>query len=487
MNLAVNFRLILYMCGWVLLFLAAVMLSPVIISLITGDGAHMVFVRSSLIVAAAALVFILQGRNQSRDEVRARDGLATVGIAWLMIGLFGAVPYWVGGVLDTFPDGMFESFSGFSTTGASVIGDIEALPESIIFWRAFSHWLGGMGIIVLMLAVLPFLGLSGVQLFKNESTLGQSKLRPRIAQTAKSLWLIYLVLSCVLLLLLLLGGMEWFDALCHTLSAIATGGFSARNLSIGHYENAFNEVVLTVFMFIGSVNFVLYYQIVLGNWKALFKDAECRVFFLIVVGSSLMVGLSLVLGGFYQGSPSTALRHAFFQVVSVISTTGFTTTDWGTWPHFCQGMLFVLFFVGGCSGSTSGGMKCIRWVLLFKGIHRTLRQHIHPRAVISVRLGGAAVSERMMTAVWSFGAIYFIALSISTLALAAMNIDLLTAISASASAIGNVGLGLGEVGPSANFSGLPGLAKCILSLDMFLGRLEFFALMILFLPEFWRK
>ena len=487
MNLAVNFRLILNMCGWVLLFLAAVMLTPVIISLVTEDGSARVFIVSALMVTALAIILIAQGRHQSRDEVRIRDGLATVGLAWLMIGILGALPYWVGGVFDNFWDGIFESFSGFSTTGASVIGDVEALAPSLIFWRALSHWLGGMGVIVLMLAILPFLGLSGVQLFKNESTLGQQKLRPRVAQTAKILWLIYLALSVILMLLLLVGGMEWFDALCHTLSAIATGGFSARNLSIGHYENAFNEVVLTIFMFIGSVNFALYFQFVRGNWRAPFKNTECRIFFFIVLAASLVVAASLILAGVYQEGPLTALRHAFFQVVSVISTTGFTTADWSNWPNFCQGILFVLFFIGGCSGSTSGGMKCVRWILLFKGIHRTLRQHVHPRAVITVRLGGEAVPESMMTAVWSFGAIYFIVLTVSTLALSAMDLDLLTALSASASAIGNVGLGLGEVGPAGNFSALPGLAKGLLSLNMFLGRLEFFALMILFLPEFWQK
>lgn len=340
---------------------------------------------------------------------------------------------------------------------------------------------------MLVLAIMPFLGFSGVQLFKHESTLGQQKLRPRVAQTAKTLWLIYLVLTLVLALLLLAGGMGWFDALCHSLSAISTGGLSTHSLSIGYYGNAFNEVVLTIFMCIGSINFAIYFQMVRGNWAAPFKNTECRVFLLIVLGASLLVTASLLLAGFYQQNPLTALRHAFFQVVSVISTTGFFTADWSHWPNFCQGMLLLLFFVGGCSGSTSGGMKCVRWILLIKGIHRTLRQHIHPRAVMTVRLGGEAVPESMMTAVWSFGAIYFIVLMVSTLALTAMGMDILSAISASASSIGNVGLGFGGMGPSGNFAALPSLGKGLLSLDMFLGRLEFFALMIFFLPEFWKK
>jgi len=487
MNLAVNFRLIFKLCGWVALFLALVMLLPVIPALIFDDGVAGDFLASSALVALLAGLLIFQGRRQASDEARTRDGLAAVGLAWLMIGLLGALPYWLSGTLPDFWDGVFESFSGFSTTGATVVSDIEILPASILFWRSLSHWLGGMGVIVLMLAVLPFLGLSGVQLFKNESSLGQYKIKPRVAQNAKILWSIYLGLTVILLILLLLGGMGGFDAVCHALSTIATGGFANKNDSIGHFDSAYVEIVLTIFMFLGSLNFALYYQAVSGDWRALFKNSESRVFFGLVVLAGLAVTLSLILARVYPGEILTALRQAFFQVVSVITTTGFSTSNWEEWPHFAQGILFTLFFVGGCSGSTSGGVKCVRWILLFKGIYRTLRQHIHPRAVIPVRLGGQAVPESMMTAVWSFGAIYFIVLAFSTLILAALNIDILTAFSASASAVGNVGIGLGQVGPAENYGHLPGLAKGTLSLGMYLGRLEFFTLLILFMPEFWQR
>ena len=486
MNLAVNFRLVFHMVGWALLGLAGAMLMPVLVALIMEDGSAPVFLKSAAIVGLMALALIIQGARQSREEFRSRDGLATVGLAWLMIGLSGAAPFWISGVCPNFWDGIFESFSGFSTTGATVIASVEALPSSIIFWRALSHWLGGMGVIVLMLAILPFLGFNGVQLFKNESTLGQTKLKPRIAETAKILWLIYLALTIVLLALLKAGGLSWFDAICFGFSAVATGGFAARDLSAGHFNSAYIEIVLAVFMFLGSLNFALYYRVVRGDFKSLWANTECRVFLFIILIAGLLVAWPLIAGG-YHNDGLVSLRHAYFQVVSVISTTGFATADWEAWPHFSQGVLFLLFFVGGCSGSTSGGLKCIRWVLLFKGIYRTLRQHIHPRAVIPVRLGGEAVPESVMTAVWSFGAIYFIALVLSTLALAALDLDLLTSLSASASALGNVGLGLGQVGPAENFSALPGLAKGILSLNMFLGRLEFFSILILFLPEFWQR
>jgi trk system potassium uptake protein TrkH len=307
-----------------------------------------------------------------------------------------------------------------------------------------------------------------------------------VAQTAKALWLIYLGLSVILAVLLRAGGMGWFDALCHTFSGMATGGFANKNASIGHYANAYVEIVLTIFITIASINFALYYQTLRGDRKALFKNTECRVFLAIILISGFLVFLPLSANSVYD-SGWDALREAYFQVASVISTTGFTSADWEQWPHFSQGVLFLLFFVGGCSGSTSGGLKCIRWILLFKGVYRTLRQHIHPRAVFPIRLGGHAVPEAVMTATWAFCAIYFMVVAASTLALAAMNLDILTALSASVSALGNVGIALGTVGPAENFAHLPGAAKGVLSFCMFLGRLELFSLMILFLPDFWRK
>ena len=486
MNLAVNFRLIFYMCGWVVLGLAGVMILPVIPALTTGDGEVGSFLKSAAVAAVLAGFLLVQGHRQNREDIRSRDGLATVGLAWLLIGLIGALPYWFSGSFPSFWDGLFESVSGFSTTGATAAARVETLPASIIFWRSLTNWLGGMGVIVLMLAVLPVFGLSGVQLFKHESTLGQQRVRPRIAQTAKTFWLIYAGLSLTLLLLLLAAGLGWFEALCHTLSTVATAGFSNHSLSVGYYDRPALEFILAIFIILGSLNFALYYQVARGDWKSLFRDTECRVFLLTIALSGTAVTLSLWGSGYYNDLPTT-LRHAFFQVVSVISTTGLTTADWQLWPAFCQGLLFALFFVGGCSGSTSGGMKCVRWILLFKGIHRTLRQQIHPRAVIPVRLGGQAVPEDVMTAVWSFTVIYFLVLTLTTLALTALNLDLVTAFSASAAALGNVGVGLGQLGPLGSYGQFPGLAKGVLILSMFMGRLEFFSLLILFLPEFWKK
>ncbi len=488
-NSAVNLRLVLHLCGWGLLMLAIVFLIPLIPSFIMGDEHHWPFLKSSGITLLFAALLIFQGRKQLHEGIRPRDGLATVGLMWLLIGLFGTLPFLLGESLPNFWDALFESISGFSTTGATVIGEPQDLAPTMRFWRALTHWLGSMGIVVLLLAILPSLGLSGLQLVRNESIYGgQARLKPRLGQTARALWNIYLVLSIICITLLTICGVPFFDALCHGMSAIATGGFANHSNSITHTAGPGVEVIYTVFMFIGSLNFGLFYLMSKGNWKALWHDSETRVYTLIIVIATFLITISLSHSTIYTGESLLAImRHAIFQVVSVISTTGFSTTDWEEWPHFAYGILFVLFFIGGCAGSTSGGIKCIRWILLLKGIHRTLRQHIHPRAVIPVRLGDKAVPETLMTAVWSFGAIYFLTLAASTLALAATDLDLLTALSASASALGNVGLGLSEVGPSDNWSTLPDFAKGVLCLNMFLGRLEFFAIMILLLPDFWRK
>ncbi|MGL4209059.1 MAG: TrkH family potassium uptake protein [Candidatus Adiutrix sp.] len=486
MNLAVNFRLIFNICGWVAFLLAASMLAPLALSWHFADGQFLAFLKAIALVFSIGLFLVLQGQSVAKTEaIKNRDGLAAVALAWLCVGILGATPYWFSGVFSGW-DGIFESFSGFSTTGATVATDIEAISPSILFWRAETHWLGGMGIVVLMLAILPFFGLNGVQLFKNENTLGGGKLKPTIAKTAKILWLIYLGLTALLIGLLLIGGVGWFDAICHAFSTISTGGFSNKNDSIGYYNASYVQVVIGLFMLLGSLNFAFYYRGAQGDWKSIFTNTESRVFLTLIMLSTLAVTVSLTLAGLYPSFGQT-VQSAFFQVVSIISTTGFITVDWDKWPHFSQGVLFMLFFVGGSSGSTSGGLKCVRWILLFKGIHRTLRQHIHPRAVLPVRMGGRAIPEELMTAVWSFFAIYFIALTIATLSLTALGLDIMTSFSAAACAIGNVGLSLGEIGPTGNFAHLPASAKGILSFCMFLGRLEFFALMILFLPEFWRK
>ncbi|MDR2935165.1 MAG: TrkH family potassium uptake protein [Candidatus Adiutrix sp.] len=481
-KLAINPPLIAYLCGLILAFLALIMGLMAGPAFFLGDGAGPAFGLSALIAAGAAGLLIRLGRRRAEtSEIRGRDGLAAVGLAWPLIAAAGALPYALSGLNPGLMDALFESVSGFTTTGATILTHLDELPPSLLLWRALTHWLGGMGVIVLMLAVLPFLGLGGMHLFRNESSLGQVRLRPRVAQTAKILWLIYLGLTAALVILARAGGLSWFEALCNGLSAISTGGFTTRDLSIGHYGHPGLEILFTVFMFLGSLNFALYYQACRGDWRGLFRDAEARVYTLIIILSALLIAASLLAAGL-ELSPWAALRQAFFQVVSVVSTTGFTSADWLKWPGFTQGLLFSLFFLGGCAGSTSGGIKCVRWILVFKGLHRALRQHIRPRAVIGISLGGRPIPERLMTAVWSFWVLYMVVLAASALALTALDLDILSALAASASSLGNVGLDLG-----LGFAPLSSPAKAILILEMLLGRLEFFAILILFQPQFWLR
>ena len=482
-RLAVNPPLVAYLCGLILAFLALIMGLMIGAALWLDDGTWPIFGFSAMAAAGAAGLLLLLGRRQrgAASEVRGRDGLAVVGLAWPLIVLAGALPYLISGLTPSFVDALFESVSGFTTTGASVMAGLDRLPPGLLLWRSLTHWLGGMGVIVLMLAVLPFLGLGGLHLFRNESALGQVRLKPRATQTAKTLWLIYLGLTIILVVLARVLGLTWFEALCNGLSTISTGGFSTREMSIGHYGHPGLETLFAVFMFLGSLNFALYYQAFRGDWRSLFQDTEARVYTLIIILSALLITASLLAAG-HHSSPLTALRHSFFQVVSVSSTTGFSSADWLKWPSFTLGLLFTLFFLGGCTGSTSGGIKCLRWILIFKGLHRDMRQHIHPRAVIGLNLGGRPVPERLMTAIWSFWALYLVVLAASALALTALGLDIFSALTASASALGNVGLDLG-----LGFASLSAPAKSILILEMLLGRLEFFALLILFQPEFWTR
>ena len=434
---------------------------------------------------AAAGLLLAFGRRQKAafQEIRGRDGLAAVGLAWPLISLAGALPYWFSGLSPGFVDALFESVSGFSTTGATLLTGLDQTAPVFLLWRSLSHWLGGMGVIVLMLAVLPFFGLGGLHLFKNDSPLGEVRLKPRISQTAMALWLIYLTLTLSLLLMVRAGGLSWFDSLCHAFSAIATGGFSNYDLSIGHYQHPYLDVAFTLFMFLSSLNFALYYRLVRGDWRSLVQDPETRFFTLIIVVFSLFIAAILIFSAHYP-APLTALRHAAFQVVSVTSTAGLSSSDTAQWPRLAQGLLLALFLLGGCSGSTSGGVKCVRWILIFKGIHQALRQHIHPRAVFSLRLGNRPVPEQLMYAVWSFTALYLVVLAAAAMALAALGLDLATSFFASAAALGNVGLGLGL---TDGLTAFPAAAKAILILEMMLGRLEFFTILILFLPEFWER
>jgi trk system potassium uptake protein TrkH len=478
--------LIAYIAGWVLLITSLTFFLPLIPAAVYGEPLiH--YIKGGILAFMAGAFLIIAGFTSRRLEMRSRDGLAVVAVSWFLISLMGALPYWFSGRLD-FWGSVFESFSGFSSTGASNISDLSAIPKGLLFWRSFTQYVGGMGIIVLMVAVLPFLGVGGQLLMKSELSggVGNEKLKPRVAQVAKILWAVYLGLSAAVFLLFLIGGEGAFDSLCLTFTTLSTGGFSNWNSSAGHYQGPYIPVVAIVCMFVGSVSFSIHYQVFTGNVKALLKNPEVQLFCGITLAATITVGLTLWLTGTYK-TLAKSLYLALFHSLSVISTTGHSLTDWSKWPNLAVGVLFFLFFVGGCSGSTSGGLKCMRWLILMKSIHRTFRRYIHPRGVFPVRLNGKPVPENVLEGVWLFFLLYFVIFAVSALLLTSMGLSVFESITAAASAMGNVGPALGNLGPADTYWWLPGPAKGVLSLCMLLGRLELYSVLIIFVPEFWRR
>jgi trk system potassium uptake protein TrkH len=480
-----NLRLTLYLVGFLNLFLAFSMTAPLAVSLIYQDGTAIYFLATIGLVVFSGLILILTFRSPGQ-EIRHREGMAVVTLGWVSAGFFGSLPYYMTGVLDRFIDCLFESFSGFTTTGASIMTDIEMLPQAILFWRDLTHWLGGMGIIVMTIAILPLLGVGGMQLFKAEAPGPVTdRLKPRIAETAKTLWKVYLVFTGAEVLLLHLGGMELFDSFCHTFGTLATGGFSTKSASIGHYQSAYFDTVITVFMLISGINFTLHYQALSGNIKAFYKNSELRFFLAIFLTASILITWSIWKS--HVPSLGESVRLATFQTASILSTTGYTTTDFEQWPSFARIILLTLIFIGGSAGSTGGSIKVLRVMLLLKHSYRELRHLIHPRAVIPVKLQGRIVPDDVMFSVWGFFILFLALFIVAALLLTIMGIDLTTSLTAVAASIGNIGPGLGSVGPTENYAHLPQAAKTVLILCMLLGRLEVYTVFILFVPEFWKK
>ena len=480
-----NLRLTLYLVGFLNLFLALSMTAPLAVSLIYQDGTAIYFLVTIGLVVFSGLILILTFRSPGQ-EIRHREGMAVVTLGWVSAGFFGSLPYYMTGVLDRFIDCLFESFSGFTTTGASIMTDIEMLPQAILFWRDLTHWLGGMGIIVMTIAILPLLGVGGMQLFKAEAPGPVTdRLKPRIAETAKTLWKVYLVFTGAEVLLLHLGGMELFDSFCHTFGTLATGGFSTKSASIGHYQSAYFDTVITVFMLISGINFTLHYQALSGNIKAFYKNSELRFFLAIFLTASILITWSIWKS--HVPSLGESVRLATFQTASILSTTGYTTTDFEQWPSFARIILLTLIFIGGSAGSTGGSIKVLRVMLLLKHSYRELRHLIHPRAVIPVKLQGRIVPDEVMFSVWGFFILFLALFIVAALLLTIMGIDLTTSLTAVAASIGNIGPGLGSVGPTENYAHLPQAAKTVLILCMLLGRLEVYTVFILFVPEFWKK
>lgn len=483
MRIRVLLKVLALMAGIVSLF----MIWPLVWAFKDGSGDVKAFLASMLCGFVLSGILFAAGRRARARDLGVREAFAAVTLSWIMASAVGALPYVFHGSVPTFTDGFFEAMSGFSTTGASVLADIQSNPRGILFWRDLTHWLGGMGIIVLSLAVLPFLGVGGMQLYRAEVP-GPTpeKLTPRIRQTALLLWGVYLLFSLMESVLLLLGGMDLFEALTHTFGTMATGGFSPLDGSIGQYGSAYFDWVIIVFMFLAGANFALHYLMLTGKLSAWWKDDEFRFYIKVLAFSVGTATLLLFASGTYE-TLSDSLRYGAFQVVSIVTTTGYVTADYEKWPFYIQYLLLFLMFVGGCAGSTGGGMKNIRIMLLVRQVKSELQRLLHPKAIIPIRVGKKAISSDVMSSVTAFFILYMGLFAVAALIMTALGVDVLTAIASVAATIGNIGPGLGTVGPAENYAHIPILGKWVLSLCMLLGRLEIYTVMILFLPAAWRR
>jgi trk system potassium uptake protein TrkH len=482
-----NFKLICRIIAILLLILSAFMGTGVIVALVYHE--HEViraFLLPMAVAAGVSALFLIISRKES-TTLAARDGFLVVVLSWLSASVLGAFPLYLSGEVPTFADALFEIVSGFTTTGATILTDIEALPKALLFWRSLTHWLGGMGIIVLTVAILPILGIGGLQLIKAEAP-GPTvdKITPKITDTAKILWMIYVTLSVSETVLLLIGGMNLFDALTHTFGTMPTGGFSPKSASIGHYDSAFIHVVVTVFMVLAGVNFLLYYKLLLGRGKTLTLDSEFRSYIAIFLGGTVVVGFALYGNGVYESIGETA-RYAGFQVAAILTTTGYVTTDFSLWPPFAKVALFVLMFTGGSSGSTAGGIKVVRIITLLKQAVTEMKYLLHPRGIFTTRLSGSAVGKNIVYSIAGFVFLYMVLVLLTALVVATGGYGIVTSLSTALATVGNIGPGFGLVGPAENYAFFPLWIKLYLSLVMITGRLEVFTVLVLFTPRFWRR
>ena len=465
-------------------FLGLSMLFPLLYAIYYKEPAINAFILSMAITSLSGL--LLWKSFPSKEPIGHKEGFAIAALGWILAAGFGALPFLFAGTFPSFIDAYFESMSGFTTTGATVLVPIEGNPYAILFWRDFVQWLGGMGIIVLVVAILPALGAGGMQLFKSEVPGPEpDRLKPRIKETAKLLWGVYILFSVLQVACLYFTGMSLFDALTHMFGTMPTGGFTPRNLSVGTYDNPVFENIIILFMFIAGANFTLHYKALHGNLKSLFKDREFLFYSGVILFSILAIATEL---RFYiYNSIFTALRYASFQVVSIATTTGFVTADYDVWPAFSKSVLLILMFIGGCAGSTGGAIKNIRVLLLMKQAYREFRKLIHPQAVSPIRLGDKVVSEGVMRNITGFFFLYIFIFVISSFIMTILGLDIVSAMGSVAATLGNVGPGLGLVGPVQTYAFIPPLGKIVLTLCMLLGRLEIYTVLILVVPEFWRK
>lgn len=483
----INLGIISNTLGFLLLMVGGMMLTALPFSLYYQDGAWLAIVQASLLTSLLG-GFSLWYKYHNIEKIGKREGYLVVAFGWICMGLASMLPYIFSGVLTTFSEALFESFSGLTTTGASVLNDIEVVPPSILFWRSLTQWIGGMGIIVLTVAIFPLLGIGGVELFVAEAPGPTSdKIHPKIRETAKRLWLIYVSLTTILTVIFLLNDMSFFDAINHGLTTMATGGFSTKNASMAHFSPAIQYWTI-LFMFFAGINYTIIYYGLIGKFSRVWQSDEFKTYTILVLSLSFFVTVSIY---FTQDiTLEQAFRDATFQIVSLVTTTGFVSADYTSWTPALTFLFFILLFLGACAGSTSGGIKIIRHLVFFKNSFLEFKRLLHPRALIRMKVDKQLVAPRILTHILVFLLIYMIIFIIGSFVMSMILADFeqpfLTAIGSVATALGNVGPAIGEVGPVNNFAAIPAEGKCFLVFLMLLGRLELFTILILFMPYFWR-
>ncbi|HPR63389.1 MAG TPA: potassium transporter TrkG [Thermoanaerobaculia bacterium] len=483
-----NLRLISKILGLFTFYTGLFMVFPLLWSIHDRGPDRIPILLSMVITVGLGAITFLSFRKE-RGEIFRKEGIFIVTFSWIIAAAVGALPYHFTGIEEfpTYVDCFFESMSGFTTTGASVLTNIEALPRGILFWRSLTHWLGGMGIIVLFIAVLPFLGVGGRELYRSEVPGPTPEgLRPRIAQTARTLWVIYGVLTVFETLFLMLAGMNFFESLCHTFGTLATGGFSTRNTSIAAYDSVAIESIIILFMIAAGVNFSLYYQAIQGSIKNILKNTEFKVYIGLVAFLTTFTAITLLLARNYD-TVGEALRYSGFQVVSILTTTGYATADFDLWPSLLRVLLVVLMFIGGCAGSTGGGMKVIRIIVLVKDGIREIKRTIYPRSVFTIKVGGEIVKDSTAAAIRGFFILFMLIFVAASLIMAGLGLDPVTAVTSVAATMGNIGPGLNQIGPTLNYAFIPLSGKILLSFCMLLGRLELFTVLVLLSPDFWKR
>jgi trk system potassium uptake protein TrkH len=476
-----NRRMVVFLLGRILLIEAALMLPSVLVGLIYREAITWCF----LPAIGVLLLLGLFGLKKPKDTaIYAREGFLVVAASWVLMSVFGAIPLWLSGEFRTFWDALFEIVSGFTTTGASILGSVEQIPHCILFWRSFSHWIGGMGVLVFMLAVLPMSEERSMHLMRAEvpgPTVG--KLVPRMRDTAKILYGVYTALTVALIILLCAGGMPLFEAVCHAFGAAGTGGFSVKNAGIAAYDSTYIHIVLSVFMLLFGVNFSLYHLILIKKWKNAVKSEELHTYLGIVLAAVTLITVNTFTTAERLG---LTLRDAFFQVSSILTTTGYATTDFNAWPAFSRMILILLMFFGACAGSTGGALKISRVVILFKSARQEIRKLLHPRAITVVRMEGKPIGSDLLRSTLAFFLLYIAFLALGVLLLSLGEQDFETNFTATLACLSNIGPGLGKVGPTANYGFYSSASKVLLSLEMLAGRLELFPILMLFSPLTYR-